>query len=170
MIIHRLITLLFAFSLFSLSSLDANAGVGDAAPDFTLRNIKGKQVSLSSLKGKVVLINFWATWCQPCLAEMPHIDKYYKELKSKGFEVLSISTDDARNASKVKPLVKSRGFTFPVLLDKQTKVVKLYNPNKTLPYNVLIDRQGKIAWTKASYSAGEEKLIKEKILEVLETP
>ena len=168
--IQRYITFFFVLSFFSLMSFTAYAGVGDNAPDFTLRNLKGKQVSLSSLKGKVVLINFWATWCQPCLAEMPHIDKYYKELKSKGFEVLSISTDDARNASKVKPLVKSRGFTFPVLLDKQTKVVKLYNPNKTLPYNVLIDRNGKIAWTKASYSAGEEVHIKKKIIEVLESP
>ncbi len=156
---------LFAL-LFSLLN-QSSATAGAAAPDFTLRNISGKQVSLSDYKGKVVLINFWATWCAPCLTEMPHIQKLYVENKDKGFEVLAISVDEARDASKVKPLIKRNGFTFEVLLDKQTKVVKVYNPDQTFPLNVLVDRKGEIVWQKGSYTPGEEVVLKKKVLEVL---
>ena len=129
---------------------------GEAAPDFSLRDINGKEVSLSSHKGKVVLVNFWATWCGPCKLEMPHLDKMDRELESKGFEVISISTDDARAASKVKPLVKRGGYGFTVLLDKDTTVVSQYNPAKTLPYNVLIDRAGNIHKVYQGYNPGDE--------------
>ena len=129
---------------------------GEAAPDFSLRDINGKEVSLSSYKGKVVLVNFWATWCGPCKLEMPHLDKMDRDLESKGFEVISISTDDARAASKVKPLVKRGGYGFTVLLDKDTTVVSQYNPAKTLPYNVLIDRAGNIHKVYQGYNPGDE--------------
>ena len=129
---------------------------GEAAPDFSLRDINGKEVSLSSHKGKVVLVNFWATWCGPCKLEMPHLDKMDRELESKGFEVIAISTDDARAASKVKPLVKRGGYGFTVLLDKDTTVVSQYNPAKTLPYNVLIDRAGNIHKVYQGYNPGDE--------------
>ncbi|MEC7984440.1 MAG: TlpA disulfide reductase family protein [Myxococcota bacterium] len=139
------------------------------APDFTLRDINKKKVSLSDYKGKVVLLNFWATWCQPCQAEMPHLEAIYKDLKEEGFEVLSISIDEARDASKVKPLIKRGKYTFTVLLDKQTKVIPLYHPEQTLPYNALIDREGNLVWTKLSYAPGEEKLLREKVEELLKT-
>ena len=129
---------------------------GESAPDFSLRDINGKTVTLSSYKGKVVLVNFWATWCGPCKLEMPHLDKMDRELQSRGFEVISISTDDARAASKVKPLIKRGGYGFTVLLDKDTTVVSQYNPAKTLPYNVLIDRSGKIAQVYQGYNPGDE--------------
>jgi peroxiredoxin len=137
------------------------------APDFTLRDINKKEVRLSDYKGKVVLINFWATWCQPCQAEMPHLQDIYDDLKDKGFEILSISIDEARDASKVKPLIRRGKYTFPVLLDKHTKVIPLYNPDQTLPYNALVDKEGKLVWTKLSYAPGEEKLLREKIMEQL---
>lgn len=144
------------------------------APDFTLRDINKKEVKLSEQKGKVVLINFWATWCQPCQAEMPHLQAIYDEFKDKGFEILSISIDEARDSSKVKPLIMRGKYTFPVLLDKQTKVIPLYNPDQTLPYNALVDKEGKLVWTKLSYAPGEEKLLREKVMEYLgiveETP
>ena len=130
--------------------------LGEVAPDFTLRDIDNQSVSLSSTKGKVVLISFWATWCGPCQVEMPHIQKMYSELGSKGFTVLSVSADDARTASMVKPLIKKNGYTFPVLLDKETTVVAQYNPSKTLPYSVLIDRDGKIAKVHQGYNPGDE--------------
>lgn len=129
---------------------------GEAAPGFSLRDINGKEVSLDSYKGKVVLVNFWATWCGPCKLEMPHLDKMDRELEEKGFEVISISTDDARASSKVKPLVKRGGYGFTVLLDKDTTVVSQYNPAKTLPYNVLIDRAGNIHKVYQGYNPGDE--------------
>lgn len=146
--------------------VEAQAAEG-MAPDFTLRSIKKKMVTLSDYRGKVVLINFWATWCQPCQAEMPHLQAIYDEFHEKGFEVLSISIDESRDSSKVKPLIRRGKYTFPVLLDKQTKVIPLYNPDQTLPYNVLVDKEGKMVWTKLSYAPGEEKLIREKVMEEL---
>ncbi len=132
------------------------AHAGEPAPEFSLRDINGQEVALSSFKGKVVLVNFWATWCGPCKLEMPHLDKMDRDLESKGFEVISISTDDARAASKVKPLIKRGGYGFTVLLDKETKVVSQYNPAKTLPYNVLIDRSGNIHKVFQGYNPGDE--------------
>ena len=132
------------------------AQAADVAPAFSLRDIDGKQVSLSDYLGKVVLINFWATWCGPCKLEMPHLDQMDKEFEAQGFEVLSISTDDVRGASKVKPLIKRGGYGFTVLLDKETTVVGQYNPAKTLPYNVLIDREGRISKVYQGYNPGDE--------------
>jgi len=140
---------------------------GEAAPDFSLRDINGKEVSLSSYKGKVVLVNFWATWCGPCKLEMPHLDKMDREFEARGFEVISISTDDARAASKVKPLIKRGGYGFTVLLDKDTTVVSQYNPAKTLPYNVLIDREGKIHKVYQGYNPGDEVELRKEVEELL---
>jgi peroxiredoxin len=141
---------------------------GEAAPDFTLRDINGQQVSLSSYKGKVVLLNFWATWCGPCKLEMPHLDKMDREFEEKGFEVISISTDDARASSKVRPLIKRGGYGFTVLLDKETTVVSQYNPAKTLPYNVLIDRKGAIHKVFQGYNPGDEVQLRKAIESLLE--
>jgi peroxiredoxin len=134
----------------------AVATAGEAAPGFTLRDIDGKEVKLSDYKGKVVMVNFWATWCGPCKLEMPYLDKWDRDLEGKGFEVISISTDDARAASKVKPLIKRGGYGFTVLLDKDTAVVSQYNPAKTLPYNALIDRDGRIHKVYQGYNPGDE--------------
>ena len=137
------------------------------APDFQLRDINKNEVSLSDYRGKVVLVNFWATWCQPCLVELPHLQEMYKELKDRDFVVLSISVDAPRDVSKVKPLVKTRGLEFPVLLDTSSSVLSVYNPSQALPYNVLIDKEGKVVWTKEAYAPGEEAVIKEKVIELL---
>ena len=158
----------FTKSLSSVALLGAlllggAATAGEPAPDFSLRDINGKEVSLSSQKGKVVLVNFWAPWCGPCKLEMPHLDKMDRELEAKGFEVISISTDDARAASKVKPLIKRGGYGFTVLLDKDTSVVSQYNPAKTLPYNVLIDREGNIHKVFQGYNPGDEVELRHEI-------
>ena len=153
--------------LFSAFMIGSEAKAETEAPDFQLRDIYKKEVSLSDYKGKVVLVNFWATWCQPCLVELPHLQEIYTELKDKDFVVLSISVDAPRDVSKVKPLVKTRGLEFPVLLDSSSSVLSVYNPSQALPYNVLIDQEGKVVWTKEAYAPGEEAVIKEKILELL---
>jgi peroxiredoxin len=136
------------------------AYAGEAASDFTLRDVNGTEMTLSSLKGKVVILSFWATWCGPCKEEMPHLQAMYSELKDKGLVVLSIATDDARSASKVKPFVMSKGFTFPVLLDKESTVVGTYNPSKTLPYTVVIDKNGEVVRRTSGYNPGDEVELK----------
>ena len=140
---------------------------GEQAPDFTLRDINNREVSLSDYKGKVVLVNFWATWCGPCKVEMPHLDKMDAEFEAQGFEVLSISTDDARAASQVKPFIKKNGYQFTVLLDKTTSVVSKYNPAKTLPYTAIVDREGRIAHVHMGYNAGDEVKMREEIVGLL---
>lgn len=150
----RLLTVLVATFLLAFS-----ANAGDPAPDFTLRDINGQSVSLSQFKGKVVVLAFWATWCGPCKEEMPHLEKLYKEKKDQGLVVLSINTDDARSASKVKPYIRTNGYTFPVLLDRDATVISTYNPGKTLPYTVVVDRNQEIAKVSTSYNPGDEKAL-----------
>jgi len=154
--------LALCWGLLSWASSAAWA-LGEVAPDFTLRDIDNQSVSLSSTKGKVVLISFWATWCGPCQVEMPHLQRMYNALGANAFTVLSVSADDARTASLVKPLIKKNGYTFPVLLDKETTVVSQYNPAKTLPYSVLLDRDGKIAQVHQGYNPGDEVALKKEI-------
>ncbi|HJN72327.1 MAG TPA: TlpA disulfide reductase family protein [Myxococcota bacterium] len=144
-----------------------SADAADKAPDFTLRNLQNEEVTLSELEGNVVLINFWATWCAPCLVEMPYIEELYTTHKDEGFVVLAISADDARSASKVKPTVKSKGWSFPVLLDKQTTVVTQYNPQKTLPYTELLNEDLEVIWKHQGYTAGDETELQHKVEEAL---
>ncbi|MCP4804676.1 MAG: TlpA family protein disulfide reductase [Proteobacteria bacterium] len=153
--------------MFTLAALLATADAADKAPDFTLRDLSKEEVTLSELEGNVVLVNFWATWCVPCMVEMPYIEELYTTHKDDGFVVLAISADDARSSSKVKPTVKSKGWTFPVLLDTQTKVVAQYNPQKTLPYTVLIDEKGDIIWQHQGYTAGDEEEMIHKVTDAL---
>jgi len=156
----------FLFYALSLILVAAPASA-EPAPDFQLRSINNKSVSLSDFKGQVVLIDFWATWCGPCKVAMPHIQRIFDENKENGFVVLSISIDEARTASKVKPYIKSRGYTFEVLLDKETEAVSLYNPQKVLPYAVLIDRNGEVAWRHSGYVAGDEKELEKQVKAML---
>jgi peroxiredoxin len=132
------------------------AWAGEAASDFTLRDIDGNSVTLSELEGKVVVLSFWATWCGPCKEEMPHLQKMLTERRDKGFEVLSISTDDARSASRVKPFIKKNGYEFTVLLDRDSTVIGTYNPSTTLPYTVVIDQAGQVAKRHSGYNPGDE--------------
>jgi peroxiredoxin len=134
--------------------------VGAPAPDFTLRDLDGRNFNLSDRLGKdVILINFWATWCVPCGAEMPTLEQLYQAHKDEGFVVLGISMDGPETVAQVGPLVRRYGLSFPVLLDEETKVVGVYNPKRTAPLNVLIDRKGQIVRIRQGYNAGDEKLV-----------
>lgn len=144
------------------------AFAGNTAPDFTLRNLNNEAVTLSSLKGKVVLMAFWATWCAPCKSEMPHLQKMFAEKGAKGLVVLGISADDASKGQAVRAVVNSVGVKYPVLLDVETKVVSLYNPSKTLPFTVIVDRVGAIVESHSGYNAGDEVELGKKLDALLE--
>ena len=146
------------------SALPARAGV---ASDFSLRDLNGTSHTLSQYRGKVVLLNFWATWCGPCQVEMPHLQAMATELGAQGLVVLGISTDDAKLDAAVKPLVKSKQLTYTILRDPTTAVVALYNPSKTLPFNVLVARDGSVAKVHAGYNPGDEVTLKAEIVELL---
>ena len=137
----------------------AKSASSDAAtpPDFELDSTDGQSVQLSDYLAKkdVVLIDFWATYCDPCLASMPHLDKLYRKYKDKGFVVLGISIDGPDSVAQVKTEVAKLGVTFPILLDQDTRVVALYNPKTSAPYSVLIGRDGHIRAKREGYTTGE---------------
>ena len=164
-------SLLFALIVGLLAlAPGVSQALGEVAPNFTLRDINNQNVSLADQKGKVVLLNFWATWCQPCRAEHSKLELMYKELKPKGLEILAVSADDARSSSQVKPMVVRAGISFPVLLDPATSVVSQYNPAKALPYNVIIDRAGKIRQVHQGYNPGDEVALHDEIVALLAEP
>ncbi len=123
--------------------------VGHLAPDFTLPSLDGQTVRLSDLRGKAVLLNFWATWCAPCRLEMPTMDKAYQEYKSRGLEILAVSLDAGSN-SVVKNFMQELKLDFPVLLDPDMEVLRLYR-QFSIPATFLIDKQGIVRHRELGY-------------------
>jgi len=123
----------------ALAKLDADDQSRQRA-DFTLTDLQGKAWTLQALRGKVVLVNFWATWCDPCRREMPDLETLYRRFKNQGLVVLAISDDDA---DKVKQLIVEKRFTYPVLLDPGRKVTDLFRI-EGIPKSFVYDRDGKL--------------------------
>ena len=117
--------------------------VGMQAPDFTLRNLKGNLEGLSEFKDQVVVLNFWATWCAPCLEEMPAFETLYRRYRSQGLTVIAVSLDKG-DTSKVAKFVDEHSLTFPVLLDLDGIAERIY-PSFTIPFTYVIDKKGRIA-------------------------
>lgn len=113
------------------------------APDFALKDAEGKTVHLSEYRGKVVLLDFWATWCDPCRLEIPWFIDMQKKNKDRGFEVLGVSMDD-EGWEVVKPFMKNVGMNYRVLIGND-QTTEMYGGVDALPTTFLIDRQGKIA-------------------------
>ena len=113
--------------------------VGTAAEDFRLVDLEGKQQSLSQYRGKIVLVNFWATWCKPCTTEMPAMQTAYDQLRDKGFVVLAVN--ELEDEAKVREHITQYGHTFPVLLDRDNKVANQFGVFG-LPVSVFIDETG----------------------------
>lgn len=131
---------------------DDSAGVGpeEPAPDFTLTTFGGKQVQLSSLRGKVVLLDFWATWCGPCRYDMPYVQELYEELKPRGLEVYGVNTE---GNNKAVNYLNQFNYTFPNLIDRTMDVARLYKI-RAIPTFVVVDRQGNMS----SYMRGTRTL------------
>ena len=134
------------------------------APDFTLHSLNGPNLRLQEQRGRVVMINFWATWCGPCRQEMPHLNSLYQKYKASGFVLLGVNVDDdTRNAAAVAAKL---GVTFPVLLDTDKQVSRRYDL-ATMPSTVLIDRDGNVRYVHRGYLAGYEDTYDRQILELL---
>src|SRR5215469_11029557 len=115
---------------------------GKTAPDFTLQTLDGKNVTLSSLRGKGVLLNFWATWCGPCKIEMPWFVELQKEYGSQGLQIVGVAMDDS-STQDIQNFVKEMGVNYPVLIGKEA-VGQAYGGVDVLPTTFFIDRDGKI--------------------------
>lgn len=148
----------------AVASFDIEGMVGREAPEFTLKDVNGKSVPLSAFRGKVVLLNFWATWCPPCKAEMPSFQKLFQAERNRGLEVVAISTD--KSVKDVRDYLSKNRFDFTVLVDDNAKVRNLYRVF-SMPTTYLIDRKGVIAekfmgeyeWTSPEIRTKIEKLL-----------
>ena len=116
---------------------------GGAAPEFTFNDQSGKELSLSQLRGKVVLVNFWATWCPPCLDEMPSMQQLQRRMANKPFEMLALSVDNSWEP--VNRFMKDNGFTLPVYADFDKRISTLYG-TLMWPETYIVDKKGKIAY------------------------
>jgi cytochrome c biogenesis protein CcmG, thiol:disulfide interchange protein DsbE len=134
-----------------------------SVPDFSLKQLDGNTYNFSKIVGKkVIIIDFWATWCKPCKKLLKKLNIIHKKYKD-DVEILAISTDNASAFSNVESYIKSKGYTFTVLLDPDNNVVRVFNPSRQLPYTLIIDKKGNIAFSHTGYMPGYEKEIIKKI-------
>ena len=134
------------------------------APDFTLRTLDGKNLRLGEQRGRVVMVNFWATWCGPCRLEMPHLNRLYTKYRASGFVLFGVNVDeDTRNAAAA---ASKMGLEFPVLPDADKKVSKQYDLS-AMPSTVLIDRDGKVRHVHRGYREGFETVYDQQIRTLL---
>ena len=156
-------TLSAALIAFS-GAVAATVATDRNAPDFTLKTLDGPNLRLQEQRGRVVLINFWATWCGPCRQEMPHLNRLYDKYRAAGFTLLGVNIDeDGRNAAGV---ASKLGLRFPVLLDTDKKVSRMYDL-ATMPSTVLIDRDGRVRFVHLGYKDGLETTYEKQIRELL---
>jgi peroxiredoxin len=151
--------MLRAFSVLVMTTLVASLAwaaqtLSGPAPGFSLQSSDGQQVSLASLKGKVVMVNFWATWCVPCRQEMPHLQALYDRYNSLGFELLAVNVEK-NNAEGARKWLEETPVTFPVLFDPNNEVTKLYKV-QTMPSTVLVARDGTMRFIHHGYKPGYE--------------
>jgi peroxiredoxin len=138
-----------------LSTLAGAAGPAAPAPAFSLPARSGKAVALAELKGQVVMLNFWASWCGPCRKELPLLESMYKRYSKQGFTLLGVNVE-AETADAEAALNKlAVPLTFPILWDKESKVSQLYNVS-AMPSSVFIDRKGNVRYVHRGFKEGDE--------------
>lgn len=144
----------------SLSAIAPSA----TAPDFTLRSMNGPNLRLQEQRGRVVMVNFWATWCGPCRQEMPHLNRLYEKYRASGFVLIGVNVDD--DVRKAADVAAKLGVNFPVLLDTDKKVSRQYDLS-TMPSTVLIDRDGRVKYVHLGYKTGYEDTYDKQVRELL---
>src|SRR5262245_11370008 len=146
--------LLRALALAGALAVSSMVGASASlAPSFTLPSRAGDNVSLDQLKGQVVMLNFWASWCGPCRQEMPLLDQMHKRYSALGFTLVGVNVE--ANTADAERWLKDTPVSFPVLFDRESKVSKMYDVN-AMPSTVFIDRKGNIRYRHRGYKPGDE--------------
>lgn len=147
-----------ALSFVLLSALSngaiAASEMNQPAPDFTLKSLSGKNIKLSELAGKVVLLNFWASWCAPCRLEMPLLNDLHNKYQALDFVVLGVNVEEQTDLAR--SYISQRPVDFPILFDSSNTVSKLYQV-VAMPSTVMIDRNGQMRYLHQGYTPGDEK-------------
>ena len=142
----------------------ADISPGHLAPEFTLKSLKDKNLSLKELRGQVVMINFWAAWCGPCRQEIPVLNTLYEKYRDTGFVLLGVNVDsESANAIQMVSRLKA---TYPILFDADKRASVLYQVS-AMPTTILIDRDGKVRYIQKGYVAGIENKYQAQIRELL---
>ncbi len=167
---RRILTAFLAVLCLSLV-MSATAWAGDRAPvaTFKAKTMDGTKIKSSDYEGKVLLVAFWATWCKPCLQELPHLVEFHKKYKDQGFELIIVSTDGPETAAKVKSTIRNKklGDTTAVH-DQDGSLAAKLNPRGTNPFTVYVDHTGRVAETHEGFSPGDEKKAEKLIVKLLE--
>jgi peroxiredoxin len=150
-------------TLLLLGTADA-ATIQGKAPNFTLKSNSGKNIKLSELRGQVVLLNFWASWCGPCRQEMPFLEKLHKRYSALGFTVLGVNVEE--DPRKAKTLLKDISVSFPILFDTSNKVSKQYKVS-AMPSTIMIDRNGNMRYLHKGYKPGDEAQYKKWVKQLI---
>ena len=150
----RKIFMLIIVAVLGLTlSVPVAAEDNQAAPDFTLTDAQGNEYTLSDLRGQVIMINFWASWCGPCRQEMPLLEQIHQRYEPLGFTLLGINVEE--NPEDGKSFLRERPVSFPVLYDPDNGISKLYDV-VAMPSTVIIDRQGNVRYLHHGYKPGYE--------------
>ncbi len=136
------------------------AEMNEAAPDFTLKSLGGKNLKLSELAGNVVLINFWASWCGPCREEMPLLNALHNKYEPLGFTVWGVNVEE--NSASAEGFLKNFPVDFPILLDDTNTVSRLYKVI-AMPTTVVVDRDGRMRFLHQGYKSGDEAMYRQMV-------
>lgn len=133
------------------------------APRFAVRSVEGKAVTLDTLLQQgPVLLDFWATWCKPCVTSLPAVQRLWQQHGAAGLTVVAVSIDGPRNFAKVRPFARSLGLTFPIVLDEDGSLARRFDVT-VVPTSILIGRDGRIAHVQVGYTAGQEEALAREI-------
>jgi peroxiredoxin len=161
-----LCSILFVFSISKAQS-DSESNSGRTAPNFKLENLDREIIELNDFIGTgPILICFWSSCCKSAVAQVEAFSVLYEKYKEDGFIILAVATDDEKTVSKVKPYAKSKNYEFPVLYDTEGNVARVYYAFD-IPFSVLIDKSGRIAYSHLGYMKGDEIELEKEIVELL---
>jgi len=140
------------------------------APALRVRAVTGETLSLEKLlAGGPVVLDFWATWCKPCLAELPELEALQRKYRERGLTVVGVSVDGPRNFAKVRPFAAKLGLTFPIVLDEDGRIQQLYQV-RAMPTTIVIDTAGAIVTVREGYRPGDTRGLEAEITKLLPPP
>lgn len=157
--------ILAALAVATLTTSAFALRAGARAPEIGLSDLSGNRITIASLRGKVVLVDIWASWCEPCAVEMPVLERLYRQYRGEGFTVVGVSVDSQRR--NIDRFFQRHGrVSFPIVHDPSRRVAGAY-ATPAMPSSYLIDRNGIVRYTHAGFRASDERILEREIRTLL---